>query len=309
MVSSGIVNSSHPVRNAVVPLAIGVLSGMLCWTFLHKFHLAGADFNWPYHAARTLLAGGNPYQDTPAGTIPYPLPAAILALPFASLPPDLAAAMFFGISSALLALGLIRHSPERLLIFLAYPYWAALMTAQWTPLLMSAAFFPLALAFCIAKPQIGTPVALTSLSFKGLIAAAALIISSLIIRPQWPHEWLSQIHGYQHFIPFLVFPGPLLALALLRRSDRDARLLLFFCVLPQRWFYDSFILWLIPKSRRTILATVFFSWIVGIWRWYHVPISMQQVGRWTVLGFYLPMLIVVLFRPSRRQDQEATSST
>jgi hypothetical protein len=36
------------------------------------------------------------------------------------------------------------------------------------------------------------------------------------------------------------------------------------CILPQRWFYDSFLLWLIPKTRRSILATVACSWMVGL---------------------------------------------
>src|SRR5207244_5572360 len=95
----------------------------------------------------------------------------------------------------------------------------------------------------------------------------------------------------------LILPGPLLALTLLRYRERDARFLFLMAVVPQRWFYDSFILWLIPKSRREIIWTVFFSWGAGIWRWYHFPRSFDDVGRWTVIFLYLPMLAVVLFRP------------
>lgn len=295
-------NISRPSRNLVVAAVFGVVSGALCWTFLHRFHLGGADFGWSHRAARALLSGENPYANTPAGTIPYPLPAALAALPFAPFSSEIAAALFFGISSGLLAFGLIRQAPERLLIFLAYPYWAALMTAQWTPLIMCAAFFPLALAFCAAKPQIGMPVALTHLSRKGLMVGAALLLVGFVLRPRWPLEWIPLLHGYQHFVPLLVVPGPLLALALWRWRDRDALLLFTLCVLPQRWFYDSFLLWLIPKTRRSILATVACSWVVGIWRWYHFPHTINQVGLWSVLGFYLPMLIVVLVRP-RRSDQ------
>jgi len=289
-----------------VAAAIGVASGALCWAFLHHFQLGGADFNWAYRAARALLSGENPYANTPAGTVPYPLPAAIAAIPLTVLPPEIAAAVFFGISSGLLALGLIRENPERLLIFLAYPYWAALMTAQWTPLIMCTAFFPLAFAFCLAKPQTGAPVALTHLSRTGLMAAAAFLLASFVFRPRWPLEWIPQLHGYQHFVPLLVVPGPLLALALWRWRERDARLLFLACVLPQRWFYDSFILWLIPKTRRSILATVACSWVIGLWRWYHIPRTVQQVGLWCVLGFYVPMLVVVLTRA--RRDLSATSA-
>jgi hypothetical protein len=300
------VDISSPTRNFAVAAAIGMVSGTLCWAFLHHFRLGGADFTWAHHAARSLLSGENPYSGTLPGIIPYPLPAAVAALPFAPFPLEIAAALFFGISSGLLALGLIRQGPERLLVFLAYPYWAALMTAQWTPLVMCSAFFPLAFAFCVAKPQIGAPVALTHPSRTGWMAAAFLLLASFALRPGWPLEWIPQLHGYQHFVPLLVLPGPLLALALWRWRDRDAWLLFLACVLPQRWFYDSFILWLIPKTRRSIVATVACSWGVGLWRWYHIPRTMQQVGIWCVLGFYIPMLIVVLIR--RRSDDTPASS-
>jgi hypothetical protein len=290
------VNISRPSRNFAVAAAIGAVSGTLCWAFLHRFQLGGADFNWAHRAARALLSGNNPYANTPAGTIPYPLPAAIAALPFAAFPPELAAALFFGISSGLLALGLIRQGPERLLIFFAYPYWAALMTAQWTPLIMCTAFFPLAFAFCVAKPQVGAPVAFTHLSRIGLMAGAALLLASFVLRPRWPLDWIPQLYGYQHFVPLLVVPGPLLVLALWRWRERDALLLFLACLLPQRWFYDSFLLWLIPRTRRSILATVACSWVVGLWRWYHIPHTWQQVGLWCVLGFYVPMLAVILLR-------------
>jgi hypothetical protein len=127
-------NHLSPSINLTIAGAIGSVSSSLCWSFLHHFHLGGADFNWAHQAARDLLAGRNPYATTPRGIIPYPLPAALAALPFASFAPEVAAALFFGISSAFLALGIVRKDPMRLLIFLAYPYWSALMTAQWTPL-------------------------------------------------------------------------------------------------------------------------------------------------------------------------------
>ncbi len=286
-------------RNLGIAAAIALLSGSLCWTFLHHFQLGAADFNWSHRAAQALLASKDPYADTPPGAIPYPLPAAFVGLPLAMFSPEVAGALFFGLSSGLLAFGLIRRNPAHLLIFLAYPYWAALMTAQWMPLLMCSAFFPLAVAFCIAKPQIGAPIALTNLSRIGFLTGAVLFLASIALRPRWPWEWISQLHGYQHFVPLLILPGPLLVIALWRWRDRDAIFLFLASILPQRWFYDAFILWLIPKTRRSILATVACSWVVGLWRWYHIPQTMHQVGLWCVMGFYLPMLAVVLIRARR----------
>jgi hypothetical protein len=284
-----------------------MLSGAFCWTFLHHFHLGDADFYWAHRAGRDLLVGKNPYANRPPGLIPYPLPAAIVTLPLALFPDGLAAALFYGISSALLAYGLIRDNPGRLFIFLAYPYWAGLMTAQWIPLVMSAAFFPAALVFCAAKPHIGTPVGLTHLSRTGVIASAALLVASFAARPHWLSEWIRQIHGYPHFFPLLVTPGAILVLSLWRWHDRDAWLLFLCSIMPQRWFYDAFVLWLIPKTRRSILATVACSWVTGLWRWYHIPHSMQAVGQWCVLGFYLPMLALVLTRKRGVVEADPTS--
>ena len=276
-----------------VSAAIGFASGAFCWFLMKHLHQDAADFHWALHLADRLLARQNPY-DTPLEQ--YPLTAALFALPFVRLQPELAAALFWGISSFLLAFGLTRHGYTRLLIFFAYPYWAGILTAQWSPIIAASGFFPLLLPATMAKPQVGLPVFLTRLSWRGLLACLVVGLLSLAVMPRWPSLWLHQTQNYQHFIPILVLPGPLLILALLRYRHRDANLLFLSALMPQRWFFDSFILWLIPQSRREIIWTVFFSWGAGIWRWYHIPASFTEVGRFTVIFLYLPMLAVVLLR-------------
>jgi hypothetical protein len=276
--------------------AIGIGSGAFCWYLMKHLHQDAADFRWALHLVHRLLARQNPY-DTPLEQ--YPLTAGLFALPFVRLQPELAAGIFWGISSSLLAFGLTRHGYSRLLIFLAYPYWAGIITVQWSPIIAASAFFPLLSPVTMAKPQIGLPVFLTRLSLKGLLACVVVALLSLVVMPNWPWLWLRQTANYEHFIPLLVLPGPLLLLALLRYRERDAWLLLLAAIMPQRWFFDSFILWLIPQSRRQIIWTVFFSWGAGLWRWYHVPHNFTEVGRWTVIFLYVPMLAVILFRPNQ----------
>jgi hypothetical protein len=280
-----------------VSAAIGVASGAFCWFLMKHLHQDAADFRWSLRLAQRLLARQNPY-DTPFEQ--YPLTAALFALPFVPLQPELAAGLFWGISSSLLAFGVTRHSYMRLLIFFAYPYWAGLLAVQWSPLIAASAFFPLLLPVTMAKPQIGLPVFLTRLSRRGLVACALVALVSLAVKPNWPLLWFRQLGNYDHFIPILVLPGVLLSLALLRYYDRDARLLFLSSLMPQRWFFDSFTLWLIPQSRREIIWTVFFSWGAGIWRWYHFPSSFTQVGRYAVIFLYLPMLAVVLLRKRQK---------
>src|ERR1700688_1134632 len=272
---------------------VGVATGTFCWFLLKRTHQNAGDFGWAIHLAERLVRGQTPYDTS---FEQYPLPAALLALPFLRTPPEIAAGLFYGISSTLLAFGLTRENYGRLRVFLAYPYWGRLLVAQWSTIIAASAFFPALLPVTMMKPQVGLPVFLTRLSRRGILACVIVAALSIAVLPQWPLLWLRQTQYYEHFIPLFVFPGPLLLFALFRYRDRDAWLLLFSSLLPQRWFFDSFTLWLIPKSRRELVWTAFFSWGTGIWRWYHQPVSFTEVGRASVLFLYLPMLAVVLLR-------------
>jgi hypothetical protein len=289
-----------------ISATIGLTSGLFCWFLLHHFNQGAADFQWAIRAASYWLSGQNPYN-TPLEQ--YPITAALFAIPLVNLNPEVAAATFFGISSGLLAWGATREGYWRLLVFFAYPYWAAILTAQWSPLILASAFFPLLLPITMAKPQVGLPVALTHLTRRGVMACAVWFALSLVLLPRWPLLWVHQFGNYEHFVPLLVLPGPLLALALLKYRDRDAWLLFLASIVPQRWYFDAFILWLIPKTRRELIWTTALSWGAGIWRWYHAPTSFTQVGRWAVLCIYLPMLGVVLTRfVNEKREQKAISS-
>lgn len=289
-----------------VSATIGLASGAFCWFLMKHFHQDAADFRWALHLAQRVLARQNPYY-TPLEQ--YPLTAGLFALPFVRLQPEIAAGVFYGLSSALLAFGLTRHGYRGLIIFLAYPYWAGLLTVQWSTLITASAFFPWLLPATMAKPQIGLPVFLTHTSRRGVVACFIFGALSLALMPRWPLLWIAQMKHYEHFVPLLVLPGPLLLLALIRYRNRDAVLLFLAACMPQRWFFDSFILWLIPKSRREILGTVFFSWGAGIWRWYHVPHSFNEVGRWAVIFLYLPMLAIVLWRKNYPEDSQQQVGT
>jgi hypothetical protein len=114
--------------------------------------------------------------------------------------------------------------------------------------------------------------------------------------PNWPLRWISGVSTHTHFVPLLALPGPALLLALYVRRDPDSHLLLLSSFTPQHWFYDSFMLWLIPRNRQEMLATIFLSWGAGITRWYIMPRSWTEVGTWAVLWIYVPMLGVILLR-------------
>ena len=277
----------------LISTAIGVASGLFCYFLMKRTQFGAGDFLWAIHMAQRWSSHQNPYDEV---WQIYPLTAGFFGLPFIHAGIEVAAGIFYGISSGLLAFGLTRDGYHRLLVFLAYPYWIGMLYVQWSPLIMATAFFPLLLPATMAKPQVGIPVFVSRFSIKGLCACAIFGIATILAMPRWPLLWLGEIGKYEHFFALLVIPGPLILLALLRYRDRDAILLLVTSCMPQRYFFDTFILWLIPKSRWEILATVVLSWVPGIWRWYHPPHSMTQVGRWIVLFTYLPMLFIVLRR-------------
>ncbi len=284
----------------LVSTAIGLITGMYCCFLLTHFHQGAGDFRWAIEIAQHLLLRQNPYTDSQQL---YPLPAGLFGLPFVKVSLSAAGGMFYGLSSGVLAFGLIRHGYHRLLIFFAYPYWAGMLAAQWGPLLMASAFFPLLLPATMAKPQTGIPVAVTHITRRGVIVCLVVGAIAFAAMPNWLGLWLGQLGGYRHFYPLLILPGPLLLLALFRYRDPDAALFLLTALLPQRWFYDTLTLWLIPKSRREILWTALCSWGAGWWRWYHVPNGVADVGRWTIVFIYLPMLAVLLLRPWNRWNQ------
>ena len=140
-------NSSMRWRIAI-SAAIGLASGVFCWFLMVHFHQDAADFRWALRLARYVLQRQNPYN-TPLEQ--YPLTAGFFALPFLRFTPEVAAGLFWGISSALLAFGLTRDGYGRLRIFLAYPFWAGILTVQWSPIIAAGAFFPLLLPVTSAR--------------------------------------------------------------------------------------------------------------------------------------------------------------
>jgi len=298
---------SMPARRTrfLVSSGFGLFAGVFCWYLMRHFHLAAGDFSWAIRAANDLLEKRNPYA-TPGQL--YPLPSALFGLPFVHMPLEIAGGIFYGLSSALLALGVTRRGLHYMLIFLAYPYWAGMLSVQWIPLIMASTFFWWLMPAAASKPQIGLPIVVSRSERKGTVVCLAVIVLSLLVMPHWPMLWLGETGKYVRFIPLLVLPGPLLIAALLRYRDRNAWLLLLAACMPQRWFYDPFLLWLIPKTRRQIVFTAGLSWIPAIWRWYHTPHVITEVGRMVVLCFYLPMLVVLLWPHTQRDIPQSTEA-
>ncbi len=285
-------------RQVLLAMMIGSAAAVLCYRFrtLPMYFPGPGDFNWALDTATALLQGRDPYDFEPSSLkVPYPLPVALFGLPFVTLPKPLAAALFFGGSSGLLAYGILRAGDVwRLSVFASFPYLYALMFAQWSPLIAAAWFFPLlAPLLVLIKPNIALPVAINRVTWRGIALAGSVLAASLIIYPSWPRRWLEMTGEYQQMIALLTLPfGPLLALALLRWRQERVRLFLAMSVLPFRGVYDLAALWLIPTRSRHVLALTVLSWVVPL---FHFGIGLQVRPAWSVPALFLPTLAFILY--------------
>ena len=283
---------------------IGLASGLGSAARLAQRGWLAGDFTWPWRAAGYLLAGQNPYPAIqPAGPYPfqsafyYPLPAALAALPFARLPAGLAAGLFFGLSSALMAYGLSRDGWGGLAAFLSAPYWVAGAVAQWSPLLLAACLLPGLEWLLACKPNLGVAGFLYRPSWRGLALIAGFLGVSWLVLPAWPLDWLATLRGLEgHPPPFLILPfGPLLLLGFLHWRQPEGRLFLALSLLPQLlFFYDQLLLWLLPRSLRSGLALSALSWAAYFaWR-----LSSLDAGHETILRQPDPFILALIYLPA-----------
>lgn len=294
-------HSIHFILRSLVTLLVGSVAGLLCTAALINTNNGGGDFGWALRSARDLIAGSDPYAYAiRPDLVSYPLPAAIIAIPLIPFNDEVAAGIFFGLSSGSLAWLILRSRQYwQLMIFLSWPFVYALLFAQWSPLILCLWYLPAALPLIVIKPHIALPLALTShISRIGLILTLILVGISLSLYPAWPKVWLTQIGTYQGLRPpLLVFPlGPLVLLSLLRWRERRAWLLVSMALIPQRVVYDQMTLLLTAINRRQLIILVSCSWISlpVLWMsggWRQIPGGWQL---WIILTLYLPAVAVVV---------------
>jgi len=325
----------EPPEIATVPRTrrLTIAAAFAAWgAFITYFSLVVAphhlakDFSWPWRGARALLAGLDPYQIVQAtGPYPfnvglfYPLPAIVAAVPFAPLPPHIAGAVFFGLSSGLLAFGLTRNRDGlvKLPLFASAPFCMAAVLAQWPPLMVAAATLPALQFLTVTKPNIGAVAWLYRPTVRGAIAAALFAMLTLLLLPSWPLEWRAALQAAPRYKGPLVrgLTGVILVLGALKWRRREGRLFLAMAAVPQlSLFYDQLPLWLIPNTVWRSVALSALSWVAW-WQWYpsrSLTSSVRAAEPWVFWLVYIPALALLLLlprAPEQTGSRDAVSPT
>lgn len=307
-------DASAPSRahRARVAVMIGVLSGLFCWLCSLRPG-SRADFFYPHAAAGYFLDGLNPYAvmgTTGAAlanetTLYYPFTAVLAALPVARLPLSIASALFIACSSALLAYHITRDGLWRVHIFASSSFVITALLAQFSPLVMLMAFSAWGGMAAALKPNIGLAMFARRPSMAAAMAGLALVAVSLLVFPPWPTHWLHALRAdvndtQVHVMPVRAAGGVLLLLSALAWRRPGGRLLLAMSFIPQLlFFYDTLLLWLIPRTRQqSIFLTACsqaaaISWYVFIREGQSVVRSAAPSVLWLI---YMPALALVLWQ-------------
>ena len=284
-----------------IGIAVGILRTWAAYQIRPFLHNGAGDFTFATRIARDLWNEKDPYAYSHGpDSVPYPLPAGIIAMPFALFEDEVASGLFMGCSSFILSLCLLRDGKTwPLLIFLSWPFAYAVLFSQWTPLILSIWFLPFMMPLVLVKPHIAIPLILTGkISKTGLLITIVLLLFSLILNPKWPLTWFQLTSTYKGLPPLFSLPlGPLLLLSLLKYRDRRAWLLLLLALMPQRVLYDQLPLFVLASTGIQAIFLVICSWLTlpvlfTSGGWANVPFNWQF---WILLTLYIPAILVLFW--------------
>jgi nitrogen fixation-related uncharacterized protein len=308
----------------LVALVIAVLSATYCAYMMHSVpgQPVASDFTYHWLAVRALMKGANPYQSVTAGGqfhldggYLYPLPATLIAFPFAAwLSPVASAAVFVGLSSGLFAWGATSRGYGRLAAVGGIPFFWSVSSGQLSVLLTASAMLPGLGWLIVAKPNLALGLFAYHPKRSTVIFGIAFVAFSLLIMPHWPIEWWRAVRvrtESNYTAPILLLGGfPLLA-ALLKWRRPEARLLIAMALMPQSHvFYDQLPLILVPKKRNESMLLVITGFIgYAAATWLMPPdaspsIAAKFYSPAIIFGMYLPCLVMVLRRPNIPEPRE-----
>lgn len=274
------------------------------------------DMDQIWYAARALLAGQDPYSIIGPGRaydfpwpFYYPLTAALLGLPLALLPLPFARTAFVALGGALIGYVIARFRPQLWPLAFAQPFGNAASTGQWSLYLTASMVLPWLGPIAAAKPNVALALLAGARSKRQVMwlvfGCGAVLVLSLIVRPDWPWAWRATLAGAAHFRPLIVRPGGvLMLLALVRWRDPDARLLLALALVPQTgiWYEAAPALFVLRTWREALVIAVLsqIAHLAAAWHAAGFVAETWHIGTLTLWSVLLPALFMVLWRSRLR---------
>jgi hypothetical protein len=309
-----------PSRRLRAGLALGafLLSGLRAFLWISG-EAKARDFDQVWFAARTLLAGGNPYAEIGPGLsfdwpapLYYPLTAAVAIAPLTVIERSLAAVLFAGLASGAFVWAATRRSLAPAVVITSASAALAAETVQWSPLLGAAYGVTWLGVLLSAKPTIGLAIWIARPTRIAFIGTLVLLVLSLMLLPEWPQSWIAALRhtslGRAGGTPYLAPIGTLAGLStlalLLRWRRPEARLVLALACMPQTpLLYETVPLFLVPASLKEGGVLWLGSWLAALWLSVGGPYE-TDVARFTVSAravgwcLYLPCVLMILRRPN-----------
>jgi hypothetical protein len=310
-----------PTRRARMLVAL-LVGGFWGWYGVIRFapgHVQASDFTQIWLAAHAVVERREPYSAVLAWEqargyvnqlgLYYPLPAAILGLPFVPLRPEVAGPAFVAASFALGAYAVTRERWFPLAAFAGPAAFRTVQDAQLGGVLLAAMWLPRACGWTVVmKPTVGLAGWLWRPSWAAFIGGAAVVAGSLAVDPTWPGHWYATVRGSPYAVVAVTraWFAPILLLALLRWRTREGRLLLALACVPHSMFWcDEMLLGAIPRTLRQAYLSTVAGWIaflafiaVDSRASPNEPLQLGAGFPWLIAGVYVPALVSVLSSPN-----------
>jgi hypothetical protein len=303
----------RPIPRLLFAIAIGVTFAAYEDWFSPQRMSYPSDFTQPRLAARVLLDGENPYEEIGPGRpvahpyrLVYPMPSAIVAMPFTFVSQGSADALFIGLGAALLAWALTAQTLRnpQLLALVSFPMFVAAQAVQWSPIFTAATLIPWLGAIYACKPSVALAYLLAYPSRIAVVSTAVFVGATVLIWPSWVPTWLQLLPTLNHMsAPVTRWGGPLLLLAFLKWRRPEARLLGALACIPQTpMAYEALPLFLLVQTIEEGLVLLMAMVLL-------IPLSrapetvawidwMHSNGQLMIWLAYLPALGIVLRRPN-----------
>jgi hypothetical protein len=288
----------------VLPIA-GALLGLIgAGLALYLGQRVGTDAYAYWRATRTLLAGQNPYTVCPGCDWAnfYPLPAYLVLLPFALLPPAAFHLVLAGLAGLALGVAASRR-PALAPALLSAGFFACVANGPWPVLLLAGVAVPGLAVLWSCKPSLGLALFAGFPSWRAVILGGALTLASFAVMP-WPLDWVHNLTLAPHVAPILRPGGVLLLAAFLRWRAPEARLVGLLALIPHTVSVgDALLLFAVCRTRWDAYGLAVLSYGAAFWAGAVIDPSMSLVEAQSVqwvpilVGCYLPALALTL-RPS-----------